>query len=806
MSALIHGQRLSSRFMLLQPLGRGGMGEVWLARDGELNEHVALKILAPALSASPEMVALLRHECRNTRRLIHPNIVRVYDFHNIDGRYFLSMEYIDGADLGQYRGYPWPRILSAIIPVTRALEYAHSRGVVHRDLKPSNILRARDGTVHVADFGIAAVLHTDPSAPTVSTGGSFYCMSPQQLSGEPSRPSDDLYALGVLLYELLSGKPPFYPHITESRIRAETPAPIAALEGADTPGSERLAGVVGALLEKSPTARPPDMAAVRTQLEAILRIEAERTVPPDAGRTSLTGAWPDDRITPIGLRAATSRRADSTAGRRQRLLRLATLFAFLLLIAAGIAVFHFLPQQVAERQRHAIPAAPGQPPPSATTTVNTSSGTFGPTTAPRPASGTPSAEGSPAGAEPGREAAEQALGEMLRAGDELQGMGVEAWGADRYAAARSRAAAGDDHLKRRDYAAAVGAYGDAARMMVALRDAKGDILRDALRAGTLALETGDAPEATAQFTVALGIDPGNPAAQRGLARAGTLVEVLRLLNSGAAHERSHDLERARADYRQALDMDPDSTPARESLERVAGLIDEAAFNAAMSQGLAALNSGDYATARTAFGEAGRLAPGAQAPRDGISRAEQGLRLAAIGEHRRQAQTLEAQERWAEAERHYAEAIAIDPALEFAPTGKARAHARAVLDQHLQALLDQPARLSSQRVYEEADELLRQARAIAPRGARLRGQITALEKLVKAAGTPVKVRLRSDNLTEVVVYRVGRLGRFTSRELDLRPGTYTAVGSRRGYRDVRMEFAVVPGAAQPPVFIVCEDKV
>ncbi|MGD9257540.1 MAG: serine/threonine-protein kinase, partial [Gammaproteobacteria bacterium] len=145
MTELSPGRILASRFELRRLLGRGGMGQVWLAVDSELGEQVAVKVLEPALATDEAMLALLRHECRQARRLVHPNIVRVYDFHSDGEIAFISMEFVEGGELGQFRDDSPEQILSKIVPLTSALAYAHARGIVHRDLKPSNVLIDREG-------------------------------------------------------------------------------------------------------------------------------------------------------------------------------------------------------------------------------------------------------------------------------------------------------------------------------------------------------------------------------------------------------------------------------------------------------------------------------------------------------------------------------------------------------------------------------------------------------------------------------------------------------------------------------------
>ena len=276
MPHLKKNQILHSRFSLEEMIGAGGMGQVWLVWDLELEIQVAIKILNPQLTANPDSVNLLKNECRNTRRLVHPNIVRVFDFHRLKDLAFISMEYIDGRDLATYRSqseYIRPaEIIKLIKPVINALGYAHDLGLVHRDVKASNILLDRQKTPRLTDFGIAGVFKSGHNALEITSGGSLFCMSPQQLDGRRPSPSDDIYALGALLYELLTGYPPFYPDISRDKILHENPA-------ADQPkiGPNRCRyghpagqwrGLSNRCWAKMPADRPANMQEIDERLEA----------------------------------------------------------------------------------------------------------------------------------------------------------------------------------------------------------------------------------------------------------------------------------------------------------------------------------------------------------------------------------------------------------------------------------------------------------------------------------------------------------------------------------------------------------
>ncbi len=232
--------------------------------------------------------------------------------------------------------------------------------------------------------------------------------------------------------------------------------------------------------------------------------------------------------------------------------------------------------------------------------------------------------------------------------------------------------------------------------------------------------------------------------------------------------------------------------------------DEAEFVAAMSRGLAALETDRWQTAREAFETAVSLRPGAPEAADGLARAGAGERRSLVNAGTRRGLELETSEAWAEAEQAYANVLAVEPEAAAALEGLERADRRAKIDAQLEYHINNPQRLSSPQVFDDAAELLARARALDPRGPRLEGQLSRLEAVLVAASTPVPVVLVSDELTEVVIYRFGRLGTFSHRELSLRPGTYTAVGSRDGFRDIRVQFNVRAGAPPQPVTVVCTE--
>src|SRR5262249_11087821 len=245
-------------YKILGVLGQGGMGIVYQARHPALGRLVALKILPPGASAGD--LTRFQTEARAVARLSHPNIVAIYDVGTRQGFPFLALEYQGGGTLRQRLGAPWPAAPAAALMqvLARAVHYAHEHGVVHRDLKPGNILFTADGTPKIADFGLAHLL--DESLGQTVTGqvlGTPGYMSPEQASGNSRAvgPAVDVWALGVILYELLTGRPPSRPGVSpppRQRSPPRPPAPPPRLR----PGPPRdLETICLKCLEKAPQRR-----------------------------------------------------------------------------------------------------------------------------------------------------------------------------------------------------------------------------------------------------------------------------------------------------------------------------------------------------------------------------------------------------------------------------------------------------------------------------------------------------------------------------------------------------------------------
>jgi serine/threonine-protein kinase len=244
-------------YELLQEVAHGGMGVVYRARQKSLDRIVALKMILPHMVSTDIAVKRFEQEARSAAQLEHPNIVPIYEIKELQGRHYFTMAFIEGSTLkARVADHPLSRkeILDLFLPVVEAVAYAHDRGIIHRDLKPDNAIVATDGQLKLTDFGVARRPERDVTHTGVVIGTVHY-LSPEQIEGERASVASDLYAIGVTLYELLTGRVPFNGDTIAAVLRAhvqERPTPPSALNPAV---NSQLESIVIRALDKNPRGR-----------------------------------------------------------------------------------------------------------------------------------------------------------------------------------------------------------------------------------------------------------------------------------------------------------------------------------------------------------------------------------------------------------------------------------------------------------------------------------------------------------------------------------------------------------------------
>jgi len=749
MLELTPGLQLGARFALIRRLGRGGTAEVWLAHDSERGEQVALKVVD---QPDPGLARRLAEEVARMRLLPREHAVAVHGVVEADQRLLVVMEYLPGGDLGQYRGRSYESWAAAAQDVAAALQACHALGLVHRDLKCGNVLLDGAGHARLADFGLAAAVGSHAPG-----GGSPYGASPQQLRGDPPQPSDDLYAFGALLYELIAGHPPYYPEVTRDRVLHE-PVPPLVPRGVVPAGVRELAL---RLLAKSPRERPASAAEVRARLAAA-----------SAGDAGLVEPLAHSLSTDTGDRAS--------RGRRRRGVAIAVA------AAAAIAALLWLSQRLAgdgaafeQEARSDALAAERE----------------------RQAQARTAAE-----REAARAAAAQARDRFDQAFAALELHAAARWATADFAQARDAGAAASRRFAAEEFAAAAEGWRKAGDILAAVEARRPQALQEAISSGESALARGDVGEARDSFGLALAMDPAHAAAKAGIARAARIEQTLAIVDAAVADEHAGRVAAAERGYRQALGIDPAAPGAAAGLERITSRRTQEAYAAAMSRGLADMAAGRVEVARAAFRQALELRPASREAADALASLEQRQRGDALRQVDRRARAAEEAERWDEALAAWNEAAALEPSLVTAREGIARTAPRAELQRGIEALNREPERLWSAEGRAEARRLLAAAAAAGNPREKLAAAAARLERLAGAAQSPVRIRLQSDAATTVTIYRVGQYGAFAERDVELLPGRYTVVGTRVGYRDVRREIVLPPGAGVTVVVVKCEEPI
>jgi serine/threonine protein kinase len=819
MLELKKGTQLADRYTLVRRLGGDGYAHVWLAKDRLTSASVALKICA----GDPRNTEKLRGEWHLSIRLMHAHIVRAFEFHAETDAAIFSQQFIDGPNYGVLTGSSPQEVLGPVGLLLQAVGYLHSKGIVHRDIKASNVLLDSNGSPYLSDFDVSV------AEGKIASGGSLIGQSPQSLAGHPASKADDVFALGSLIFELISGRPPWpSSDMAEGIERAQVPA-LTAANGSELP--EDIRSLVEQMLDKEAGNRP-------TVGEIAKRLQAAGFAPHTAQVQSTTAPRVDDElIESVQSIRPVKRQKDEAAEivqpKPDGLSQKSVGIALAALMALLLGVVFVLPSNVSED-------------PDSTASTPEPERDVADDLRPDPADGEETRDRAKVYVDPdvrqriqgnldapnrkleddeditfsensadysgldeegrARFQAESTLGELLSALEVLEGRGIALWASREQLAARELYAKGDEAYLEKDFAYAEELYLGALTVLDPLY-VRIEPTFDAAYAGAVAaFEAGDRLEALRLFELAAAITSSHPGAQAGYKRAKNLEAVLRLVDQGLAFEDDLDLDAAEQSFAQAIELDSLWQAAHDGLQRVAETRKKLEFDTRMTEGFGAIAVGDFLGARAAFRMAKQLIPESLEPDDGLLQVDQGLRLQEITTLEREAMSLEQAEHWDAVVRTYEEILKVDSTLSFASDGLQHGRQMRALHQQLEDLIVEPDRLSVPSVMQKATMLVVNITTRPDAGPRLSGQKDELSRLLKRAATALTVPLISDNVTDVSIYKVGRLGNFMRKEINLRPGTYVAVGSRPGFRDVRLEFRVAPEIEMEPVIVQCEERI
>jgi serine/threonine protein kinase len=266
----------AGRYRIDRVLGRGGMAVVYLARDEELHRRVAVKVLADHLVGDQSFRARFLQESRLASRLSHPNVVQVYDAGDADGRPYIVMEYVPGGTVAQRDGLTWEPTVALALQACAGLQHAHDAGLVHRDVKPANLLVRDDDVLKIADFGIARAAELTRLTSHGTVLGTAAYLSPEQAAGEEVTAAADIYSLGAVLYELLTGRTPFEFDSLAELAALQAGGQIAPVRDLEPSVPEPVEAAVMHALARDPRFRPASAAELANELARASELPTEQ--------------------------------------------------------------------------------------------------------------------------------------------------------------------------------------------------------------------------------------------------------------------------------------------------------------------------------------------------------------------------------------------------------------------------------------------------------------------------------------------------------------------------------------------------
>lgn len=383
-------------------------------------------------------------------------------------------------------------------------------------------------------------------------------------------------------------------------------------------------------------------------------------------------------------------------------------------------------------------------------------------------------------------------------------MQVKQWAAEKYSSIIAIANQGDVFFLEARYTESMLKYTEGSVALKLLVDSGETQFSDDIKLADQALKNLDPGLAKQAFLKAAVIHPANQNVINGLIRANNMPTVLQYLKNAEKLTSTTQFDKAYKLYKNVQQLDPKMPGVKSSLANLQLRIRERNFKKYLSEAYAALNAGNYQKAENSFSKATNLQPDHASIRDGLRQLESARLLKAIAAIEVKADQLVKQEHWAALPETYATALELDPNLRFAREGIRIAKKRAEIDSILNQIIDNPGKLSSDSIYESALSAYNNANGLEHQGPLLLSQLESIKGILDIAAIPVKFEITSDNLTEVGIVRRGSLGIFSSKTLELRPGSYIFTGSRPGCRDLRKEVQVARGMSS--IAVQCEESI
>jgi tetratricopeptide (TPR) repeat protein len=405
-----------------------------------------------------------------------------------------------------------------------------------------------------------------------------------------------------------------------------------------------------------------------------------------------------------------------------------------------------------------------------------------------------------------RKDAQAVLAELLDEQFRLEELRVAQWAEADFSAAQALATGGDEQYREKAYLEAATSYQAALDAMLAISASIDTVFAELMQTGLAALGSDQVEPALQALELAVHLQPDNEIAFNALARATKLAPLLDLLAQANAARDRGELESARDLLQQASRLDPEHVGTTAQLRDVVRQIAKQNYNRAMTAGYQALAENRYDEAEREFQKAQSILPAAAETESALQQTRSARTAAKIDAFAKRATAATDREDWPQAVAAYREILEIDNSVVFARAGLINAQTRASLASDISAALANPNRLSDPAIYNNTRAMYQSAVALEQKGPLLRKQLAELDQVLRLALIPVPVLLHSDEQTDVTIYKVARLGTFARQQLDLKPGNYTAVGVRSGYRDVRVQISVSHQQQNPVFEIICSEPI